>query len=470
MFVYYVFVRDSPRRKTITYPEGTLVRNHYTGTGQLAFLTMDSHDGNSTNHTVVSYEGPKLENGKYFVERKTGNGIVTKIGYDPLRMRPQSLVTYLKDSSVEQSIKYDYDKRGNISSITDLMNESRNQSFEYDHLSRVTKAIGKYGEENYNYHRNGNLLTKGAFSYSYENGNHIHAVTRVNSANTGMVGYSYDAMGNMVGRNGDTLHYNAQNKLKRIDTSGGDKFEYTYDHSGMRIKKALQNSNTTTYSFGNYYEIHRTPGEQEKHTMYVIGVEGDMVAQYSRGDAILVNQMASASDNIFTNPFCQDVTVACDTYWKNRVGFAFISFLENTNIYVDGKLREGYRALPWILLLGFLFVLVYRTRGETKNDPSYGNLEPQTLSVFGVSLFPNLVGRIQNQTHRYGTAILVVIFSFTNTVGCFPLLLGGRRERQALRFGYLGLPMAFPQTHPLLVMNRPLGAAVEEETREAMPG
>lgn len=44
----------------------------------------------------------------------------------------------------------------------------------------------------------------------------------------------------------------------------------------MRIKKSLQNSNTTTYSFGNYYEIHRSPGAQEKHTLYVIGVEGDM--------------------------------------------------------------------------------------------------------------------------------------------------------------------------------------------------
>ncbi|MDF3821281.1 RHS repeat-associated core domain-containing protein [Leptospira sp. 96542] len=342
---------------------------------------------------------------------------------------------------------------GNISNITDLMNESRNQSFEYDHLSRVTKAIGKYGEENYNYHRNGNLLTKGAFSYSYENGNHIHAVTRVNSINTGMVGYSYDAMGNMIGRNGDTLHYNAQNKLKRIETSGGDKFEYTYDHSGMRIKKALQNSNTTTYSFGNYYEIHRTPGEQEKHTMYVIGVEGDMVAQYSRGDAILVNQMASASDNIFTNPFCKDVNIDCDTYWKNRFGFYILRTLEDTNLYVDGKLREGYRAVPWILLLGFLIVLVYRTRGETKNDPSYGhlasgNLEPQTLSVFGISLLPQLANRIQKQTHRYGTALLVVIFSFTNTVGCFPLLLGGAEAETGTPIWLLGLANGIPTDTP----------------------
>lgn len=430
------------RVKTITYPEGTLVRNHYTGTGQLAFLTMDSHDGNSLNHTVVSYEGPKIEDNKYYIERKTGNGIKTRIGYDPLRMRPQSLVTYLKDSSVEQSMKYEYDKRGNISAITDLINESRNQSFEYDHLSRVTKAVGKYGEENYNYHRNGNLLTKGAYTYSYDNGNHIHAVTRVNSPNTGLVGYSYDSMGNMTTRNGDTLVYNAQNKLKRIETDGGDQFVYTYDHSGMRVKKALQNSNTTTYSFGNFYEIHRSPGEQEKHTIYVIGMEGDMVAQYSRPDAILLNQMAS--NGWMVNPFCKDVNIDCDTYWKNRVGFAFVSFLEEMNLYVDGKIREGHKAIPWVVLLGLLFWVVYKTKEiSPKNDS-----DDRVFDFFGISILPNLTNYSQKQISRYGTALIVVVFSFTTTAGCFPLLLGGAEAESGTPIWLIGLGNGIPSDTP----------------------
>lgn len=430
------------RVKSITYPEGTVVRNHYTGTGQLAFLTMDSHDGSSLNHTVVSYEGPKLEADKYFIERKTGNGIKTKIGYDPIRMRPESLVTYLKDNSVEQSIKYGYDNRGNISEITDLINESRCQSFEYDLLNRVINAKGKYGEESYNYHRNGNLLKKGEFTYSYDNGNHIHAVSSVNSSSTGIIGYAYDSMGNMIRRNGDTLIYNAQNKLQRIETDGGDKFEYTYDHSGMRIKKTLQNANTTTYSFGNFYEIHRSSGEQEKHTLYVIGAEGDLIAQYSRPDAILVNQ--SASNTLLINPICSNIHINCDTYWKNRIVFAFTSFLKESNLYEDGKLKEGHRSIPWFLLLGFLFWIVYKSRHSSEDI----NSTEQMIDIFGISILPKLSNCFQKQIPRFGTAILIVVFSFTSTVGCFPLMLGGAESESGTPIWLIGFGNGIPIDTP----------------------
>ncbi len=432
------------RVKTIKYPEGTLIRNHYTGTGQLGFLTIDSHDGSSVNHKLVSYEGPKLENNKYYIERKTGNGVLTKIAYDPIRERPLSSVTYLKDSSVEQSVTYTYDKKGNIASINDLMNESRNQTFEYDHLSRITKAIGKYGEENYSYHRNGNLLQKGAFAYSYDNSNHIHAVTKVNSPNTGILSYAYDSVGNMTTRNGDAYHYNAQGKLKEIVTSGGDRFEYVYDHSGNRIKKTLKNLNTTTYSFGSLYEVYRAPGKPEKHTMFVLGVEGDIVAQYSRGDASLVTSMAS--NDWLVNPFCKDVTIDCGTYWKNRIGFNFITFLAETNVYIDGKFKEGHRAIPWILILGTLFVIVHVTRNSTSNVKSeFGS---ETQNTFGISIIPQIENYFNSQFPRYATSILLVIFTFTSTAGCFPLLMGAGEGESGTPVWLLGIGNGIPANTP----------------------
>lgn len=187
----------------------------------------------------------------------------------------------------------------------------------------------------------------------------------------------------------------------------------------MRIKKSLRNSNTTTYRFGNFYEIHRSPGAQEKHTLYVVGVEGDMVAQYSRGDAILLNQLAS--NEWLVNPFCKDVNIDCDTYWKNRVGFALVSILEDTNVYVDGKIREGHRAIPWVVLLLFLIWVVYHTKETCSETDS----KERANDGFEISILPNFTNYFQKQILRYGTIFLVVVFSFTTTAGYFPLLLGG---------------------------------------------
>ncbi|XMO24070.1 RHS repeat-associated core domain-containing protein [Leptospira sp. 'Mane'] len=425
------------RIKTTKYPEGTLVRNHYTGTGQLGFLTMDSHDGNSLNHTVVSYEGPKRDGNGYYIERKTGNGILTKIEFDPLRGRPLSYQTRLKDNTLEQSVNMSYDAKGNIASIQDQMNESRNQSFEYDNLNRVTKAMGKYGEEGYTYQRNGNLTKKGAFTYSYDNPNHIHAVTKVNSANTGILSYSYDEIGNMIQRNGDTYRYNAQGKLAEVVSSGGDRFEYKYDFAGNRIKKTLLNLGTVTYSFGNSYEIYRSPGQPEKHTMFVIGAQGDLAAQYSRSDANLIQSLAST--DWMVNPFCKDVTIDCTKYWENRIGFNFITILADTNVYVNGKLKEGHRGIPWLLLTMALFVYVYKTK-EGHLPEVKDSFERKAISeAFGISFLPTTSIFFQKQLPRYVTSLLVVIFSFTSTVGCFPLLLGGGEGETGTPIWLLGM-------------------------------
>ncbi|MDF3822310.1 RHS repeat-associated core domain-containing protein [Leptospira sp. 96542] len=59
-----------------------------------------------------------------------------------------------------------------------------------------------------------------------------------------------------------------------------------------------------------------------------------------------------------------------------------------------------------------------------------------------------MANRIQKQIHRYGTAILVVIFSFTNTVGCFPLLLGGAEAETGTPIWLLGLANGIPTDTP----------------------
>ncbi|EMY67790.1 hypothetical protein LEP1GSC199_0012 [Leptospira vanthielii serovar Holland str. Waz Holland = ATCC 700522] len=187
------------------------------------------------------------------------------------------------------------------------------------------------------------------------------------------------------------------------------------------------------------------------------------MAQYSRGDAIFLNQMAS--NDWLVNPFCKDVNIDCDTYWKNRVGFALVSFLEDTNVYVDGKIREGHRALPWLALLGFLFWVVYQTKDQTED----ANVENQTFDLFGISLLPSLKNRIQKQIPRYGTALLVVVFSFTTTAGCFPLLLGGGEAASGTPIWLLGLGNGIPADTQSVADEPGQGGSGGGELPQAMP-
>ncbi|MDX1959247.1 MAG: SpvB/TcaC N-terminal domain-containing protein, partial [Leptospiraceae bacterium] len=291
---------DSLNRMTeLTYPDGTKIHQYYTPSGHASTLTMDSADGRSSGNTVVSYEGPIVEGTKYYINRKTGNNVVTKIGYDPVKKRPQSIETKLAQGSLEQHLSYSYDEKGNITDIQDVIAPARTQSFEYDNDNRLTKAIGKYGTEDYVYSPNGNLLKRGIITMKYDNANHIHAVTEASSPNLGTFHYSYDSMGNMISRNGDVMRYDGRGKLKEITSIANDRMNLIYNFGGERSKKEVRASNgqiaSTIYYFGGLYEIVKEPGQPNKHTLYFKGLQGDIVSQMTRTDANLVGARGQGS-------------------------------------------------------------------------------------------------------------------------------------------------------------------------------
>jgi RHS repeat-associated protein len=416
------------------YPEGTEIEYMYTNTGQITSILIHSHDGSYRNQPVVQYIGPVQEDGKLIVKRKTGNKVVMDIEYDPLRRRPKSLKTTLAEGQTEQNVSYTYDKKGNISSITDRLNESRSQTFQYDTLNRVTKAIGKYGTEHYSYHKNGNLLQRGQFALQYNNPNHIHAVTKVSSLQTGDTTYTYDTTGNLIERNGDVFRYNSQNKLTEITTAGGDVFQYFYDASGNRIKKQLKNANTTTYNFSNLYEIHRSPGEPEKHTMYIPGIEGDKVAQYTRSDALLVqagiegycipeskclpcgDSLQNICSNLATQGkngdifdqrrnFLEAKETLVSLIQEIETDIALVWFnIPKHKLYTDNyQMLPSMRVLIWLLAFGIL--IYYALTINTQDEQTSRRL--RLASSF--ALFP---------------------FFFATSAGCSPLFFGGAQGEE----------------------------------------
>ena len=89
-------------------------------------------------------------------------------------------------------------------------------------------------------------------SYGYQDTNHFHAVTHLDSVQK----YWYDANGNMtdriVGSDSYDLTYDADNRLVEVEKNQTTVGEYVYDGDGSRVKSVV--NGVTTYYIGNYFE------------------------------------------------------------------------------------------------------------------------------------------------------------------------------------------------------------------------
>ncbi|EKO77404.1 RHS repeat-associated core domain protein [Leptospira sp. Fiocruz LV3954] len=259
----------------------------------------------------------------------------------------------------------------------------------------MTQGTGKYGTQNYSFSANGNLIQKGAYTLGYTDGNHANAVTTATSASTGTLNYGYDASGNMISRNGDVLRYDSYGKLVEITPyAASSSVRNTYDFAGNRVKSVSDITLISTYTLGENYEILREPGKPEKHTLYVRGLHGDLVAQWTREDATL--QIADgdggkeiqrkSSDfsigsfvgrtivgapteedrskrsrislfvGVPTNPFCKDVVGDCGSYYKNRLKTEFLGIFGYSKYFQDGVPTSRYNVFYYLLLLGILYL------------------------------------------------------------------------------------------------------------------
>ncbi|MDO6395342.1 RHS repeat-associated core domain-containing protein [Leptospira santarosai] len=379
---------------TETLPDGTKLHNFYSPNGTLSSITMDTADGTSTGHTVVSYQGPYLDsNGVPSLRRTSGNGVTMEIGFEPLDKRPLRVVSKKPDGTVIGNTELSYDAKGNITRIEDKLNPARTQNFTLDNLGRVTQGTGKYGTQNYSFSANGNLIQKGAYTLGYTDGNHANAVTTATSPSTGTLNYGYDASGNMISRNGDVLRYDSYGKLIELTPyAASSSIRNTYDFAGNRVKSVSDITLISTYALGENYEIVREPGKPEKHTLYVRGLHGDLVAQWTREDATL--QIASGDEvissessisvfgwfvgrtivgtptdedgseesrislfvGIPTNLFCRDVVGDCGSYYKNRVKSEFLGIFGYSKYFQGGVPTSHYNVFYYLLLLGILYL------------------------------------------------------------------------------------------------------------------
>ena len=138
-----------------------------------------------------------------------GNGFARAVGYDQ-----QYRIIGIQTGAV-QNLSYTHDPNGNITGIKDNLNPTKNKTFTYDALDRLTGGTGPWGSLAWTYDPVGNRMTQvengAASTYSYQAG--TNKLTGVSGPSP--LSFTFDANGNTTTENARTYTYNQNNRLSR---------------------------------------------------------------------------------------------------------------------------------------------------------------------------------------------------------------------------------------------------------------
>jgi RHS repeat-associated protein len=246
-----------------------------------------------------------------------------------------------KAGAVFLDMTYTYDAVGNVKSIANAAGAAGTETYTYDRLDRLTKAVGAWGTYQYGYNAVGDRI------WANEGVNRTYAYGRYsNLTSDGVYHYDYDRNGNVIWKNDTALTtrynylYNSFGQMTQAVkwTRSGSAWSssimanYSYDAAGARARTVEGNA-TTDFVYAGHDALLQV-GADGKYVKYVYagGLQLRVVAvgeTYSYiADAlgstrfVLKNGNKDAANIMFSaltyRPFGGAVTV----YSADRITFA----------------------------------------------------------------------------------------------------------------------------------------------------
>lgn len=332
-----------------TYPDGSVTENIYSDEGALHEVRMHK-DG--VDSILVSYMGPDdidAQGATPYLTRTTGNDMQTRIYFDRASLMTTRLVTTrIGDPTTYQDLSYSYDKVGNITQIADAVaagtaQKNASETYTYDSFNRLVSAQSDlYGSLSYVYSSGGNLEVNGTtaldYDYSIYSGGDCSPSKQTVCSDSNGNSYEYDANGNIRLRGVDAANYGAytydeENRLLQVhgkvtDGNGARIYDnyFGYDPDGQRTIKVSADG-AVTYYINGLYEVLFTPDGGERHTRYIYGAEGDLVAQLS-DSTMSVTTLTGISNMAMLDSFdFPDAQALADSllavsshHWQNLMG------------------------------------------------------------------------------------------------------------------------------------------------------
>ncbi len=264
---------DANQQTTLTFPDGDLVTTSY---GPQDWLSGVSEKLSGTTTTLVS--GISYDAAQQPTSATVGNGTYTwNLSYDGDLRLSEIRVALVSPSTTLFDESRQFDAVGNVvTADTTLPAGTDNQTFCYDSANRLVWA-GSTGTPSCGTPLTPGTLTSASYTqtyaydtldrlttgplgagYTYGDTSHLDAVTSAPSYSA-----SYDAAGDMTGRNGQVLGYDALRQLiswQNQATNPTSTASYAYDGEGHRVQQVaavtsngITTTTTTTY-VGAYAE------------------------------------------------------------------------------------------------------------------------------------------------------------------------------------------------------------------------
>ena len=245
--------RLSKEYTTTNNKEKVKAQYTYGKTGGVTLVTNDTSSiANKYDNKGLVMEQKLFEDGKSYA-MVYGNNANGKCVYSKIYSNNTG---HYGDYDIQQMINYEYDAKGNMTTVSDSLNNSKVMArYTYDsndNLSSVTYGNGT------------------STSYTYNKGNMIEKVINNNADNTQMSIYSYDYYldGNVSkqNRNGVNCYYDYDEFSRITDEDyGNEEIDYYYDAAGNRTMKTICDDNGDT-EVDYAYDLNNRLLEESNHS------------------------------------------------------------------------------------------------------------------------------------------------------------------------------------------------------------
>jgi YD repeat-containing protein len=208
-----------------------VVTTGYDITGRAITLSSNVHGQLVTN---THYTALDALDAQWFI-----NGVLHDYDHSNVNGRLSAQALYLPNGGGTPYYEsYGYDNAGNLQGVADhALGQTR--EYRYDHRDRLTQAwttgsaVGAYNQS-YSYDALGNLLNKAGAAMSYgSNGNGTGAGPHQARVVSGQA-YQYDNNGNLLSGGWRTYTWDNANKPRTVSTTSGVNETYTYDSDRNR--------------------------------------------------------------------------------------------------------------------------------------------------------------------------------------------------------------------------------------------